>query len=73
MGKIGRNDDCWCGSGQKYKICHAHIDDMMENYSAKGHTVPTHDLLKTKLQIEGIRESSKINVAVLDFISSHIE
>ena len=20
--KIGRNDPCWCGSGQKYKKCH---------------------------------------------------
>ncbi|MCI0344377.1 MAG: SEC-C domain-containing protein [Chloroflexi bacterium] len=20
--KIGRNDPCWCGSGQKYKRCH---------------------------------------------------
>ena len=22
MGKIGRNDPCWCGSGLKYKKCH---------------------------------------------------
>src|SRR5580698_490327 len=22
MKKIGRNDPCWCGSGQKYKRCH---------------------------------------------------
>jgi preprotein translocase subunit SecA len=21
--KIGRNDPCWCGSGKKYKNCHA--------------------------------------------------
>src|SRR5207253_3208305 len=20
--QLGRNDDCWCGSGQKYKNCH---------------------------------------------------
>jgi preprotein translocase subunit SecA len=20
--RIGRNDSCWCGSGQKYKKCH---------------------------------------------------
>jgi len=70
--KIGRNDKCWCESGQKYKVCHAHIDDMLTSYSAKGYTTPTHALLKTKSQIEGIRESSKINIAVLDFISSHI-
>jgi uncharacterized protein YecA (UPF0149 family) len=23
---IGRNDPCWCGSGQKYKHCHLHED-----------------------------------------------
>ena len=26
MGKIGRNDPCHCGSGKKYKKCHADID-----------------------------------------------
>jgi len=20
--KVGRNDPCWCGSGQKFKKCH---------------------------------------------------
>jgi hypothetical protein len=24
--KIGRNDPCWCGSGQKYKKCHMDAD-----------------------------------------------
>ena len=24
--KIGRNDDCWCGSGKKYKKCHYRAD-----------------------------------------------
>ena len=70
--KIGRNNKCWCGSGQKYKTCHTHIDDMVTSYSAKGYTTPTQALLKTKSQIEGIRESGKINIAVLDFISNHI-
>ena len=23
----GRNEACWCGSGIKYKKCHAHEDD----------------------------------------------
>ncbi len=23
----GRNDDCWCGSGRKYKKCHMHEDE----------------------------------------------
>jgi preprotein translocase subunit SecA len=25
--KIGRNDPCWCGSGQKYKKCHMEQDE----------------------------------------------
>lgn len=26
MGKIGRNDPCWCKSGKKYKRCHEDFD-----------------------------------------------
>jgi hypothetical protein len=25
--RLGRNDPCWCGSGQKYKTCHLQDDD----------------------------------------------
>jgi hypothetical protein len=25
--KPGRNDDCWCGSGRKYKKCHLPEDE----------------------------------------------
>jgi methionyl aminopeptidase len=70
--KLGRNDACWCGSGQKYKKCHAYIDDMLEKYIAKGYITPTRDLLKTKPQIDKIKESCKINIEVLDFIGNHI-
>jgi uncharacterized protein YecA (UPF0149 family) len=24
---LGRNDQCWCGSGKKYKACHLAADD----------------------------------------------
>lgn len=24
---LGRNDDCWCGSGRKYKKCHLEDDE----------------------------------------------
>ena len=26
----GRNDACWCGSGKKYKKCHAEIDQRLD-------------------------------------------
>ena len=28
---IGRNDKCWCGSGEKYKKCHMSFDEKL-NY-----------------------------------------
>jgi hypothetical protein len=28
--KLGRNDPCWCGSGQKYKNCHLGHDTLVE-------------------------------------------
>lgn len=70
--KLGRNDLCWCGSGRKYKKCHAFIDERMANYRLKGYEVPHRKLLKTKHQIEGILESSKRNIALLDFIEDYV-
>ena len=72
MIKIGRNDPCWCGSGKKYKHCHQAFDDRIMAEKAKGHVVPDHKLLKTPAQIEKIKESCKVNIAVLDFIAEHI-
>ena len=71
-GKLGRNEACWCGSGRKYKKCHAMNDARMEDYHSKGYEVPHRQLLKTKRQIEGIRESSKLNIAILDFIEEYV-
>ena len=73
MKKLGRNDPCWCGSGRKYKACHMAFDEKIQQYALKGHIVPEHDMLKSKEQIEGIKESSKINIAVLDYVAEHIQ
>ena len=70
--KIGRNDLCWCGSGVKYKKCHALIEERIAGFKAKGYEVPDIKLLKTRAQILGIKESSKINIAVLDSIGEHV-
>lgn len=70
--KLDRNDRCWCGSGRKYKSCHEAFDDKVLRYQMEGHMIPDRDMLKSKEQIEGIRESSKINIAVLDYVASHI-
>jgi len=31
--EVGRNDDCWCGSGIKYKKCH--LDEDQKRLRAK--------------------------------------
>lgn len=73
MIKLGRNDSCWCKSGRKYKVCHMAFDEKIQQYALQGHIVPDHDMLKTREQIEGIKESSKINIAVLDYVAEHIQ
>lgn len=72
MEKLGRNDVCWCGSGKKYKTCHMAIDEKIHHYELEGHIVPKHSMLKTRAQIEGIKESSVINIAVLDEVAKMI-
>jgi len=70
--KIGRNDPCWCGSGLKYKKCHEAFDEKLKRYAFVGHEMPGHDILKTAEEIEGIKASAKINIAVLDEIGRQI-
>lgn len=71
--KIGRNDPCWCGSGRKYKTCHQAFDEKILRISEEGHIVPDRSMIKTPDQIAGIRESAKINIAVLDYIAENIK
>lgn len=72
MIKLGRNDSCWCGSGRKYKACHMAMDEKIHRYELEGHIVPPGNILKTEKQIQGIRESSVINMAVLDAVGEMI-
>lgn len=71
--KLSRNEPCWCGSNKKYKACHEAFDHKIMMAKRQGHSIPSHDLLKTPEQLEGMRESSKINVAVLDYVAKHIK
>lgn len=72
LGKLGRNDAYWCGSNKKYKVCHMASDEKIEAFARQGHIVPPRFILKNREQIEGIRESGKINTAVLDYVAEHI-
>lgn len=73
MDKIGRNDMCWCGSGKKYKKCHIEFDEKIAEFKSQGHIVPDNCIIKRSDQIEKIKESAKINIAVLDYVSTHIK
>lgn len=70
--KVGRNDLCWCGSGIKYKKCHESFDEKLSWYKTQGCIIPSRKIIKTSEQVVGIRESGKINIAVLDFISEQL-
>ncbi len=69
---LGRNEPCWCGSGRKYKSCHAAFDERILDFKRQGHIVPDREQIKTKEQIEGIRVSGLRNIAILDEVASKI-
>lgn len=68
----GRNDECWCGSGKKYKKCHLENDDKLEALFSQGFEVPERDLLKTAEDIEGVRRSAAVNIGALDYVAERI-
>ena len=68
-----RNQPCWCGSGKKYKKCHWNFDEKIKQYENQGIIVPSHEILKTPEQIKKIKESAKINIAILDYVAEHIQ
>ncbi len=71
--KLERNDQCWCGSGKKYKVCHSAFDDKVLSFAKKGILIPDRGLLKTEKDIEGIKKSAVINMAVLDEVGDKIK
>lgn len=73
MDKLDRNDPCWCGSGRKYKKCHYEFDEKIALLKSKGALVPPRNIIKNEAQIQGIRESGKINIAILDYVAEHIK
>ncbi len=64
---LGRNEPCWCGSGKKWKKCHApelphSPQEVLRSRYLKSYGI----LLKNKEQIEGIRLSSHLAASILD-------
>ncbi len=67
MFNIERNEECWCGSGKKYKVCHLRKDeDMLQPFQKQGYPIPNRNLVLTQKQIEGMERSAKLTKAILD-------
>jgi methionyl aminopeptidase len=58
---IGRNDDCWCGSGKKWKKCHFPKLSLKEEYF-RDYGI----LLKNEEQIDKIRASCRLASHILE-------
>ena len=67
-----RNDECWSGSGKKYKKCHLRNDERMQELYDQGNEMLYRSLLKTPEEIEGIKYSAEVNVGSLDYVAEHI-
>lgn len=73
MLKWDKDAACWCGSGKKYKDCHAAFDEKLKKFAREPYPIPPRSIIKNEAQIEGIRASSRINIAVLDYVAEHIK
>ncbi|ROR27348.1 methionyl aminopeptidase [Mobilisporobacter senegalensis] len=71
--KLNRNDLCWCGSHKKYKSCHLAFDEKLDDYGRNGVLVPSHKMIKTQSQIEGVRKAGIINTKILDMVADYIK
>lgn len=72
MPELGRNDECWCGSGKKYKKCHYDFDEHLQELAMRGEVVPPRALLKSAEDIAGIKRSAEVNIGVLDHVAERI-
>lgn len=70
--KMRDNAPCWCKSGKRYGECHKEYDKMISRLKEAKKKIPPRKIIKNEAQIQGIRESSKINIAVLDYVAEHI-
>ena len=66
------NLPCWCGSGKKYKRCHAQFDEKIIAAQSEGHIVPSRNMFKTEQDVAGIKAAAVINMACLDAVAKEI-
>ena len=70
---IGRNDDCWCGSGKKWKKCHFPEESGEESFEllSRRYKKQWGILIKSPEQIEGIRRANHLAARILDEVADH--
>ena len=71
-----RNDPCWCGSGIKYKKCHADFDERIDEIKfikAKNQVRPPKRLINNAADIEGIKRAAVINTGALDLMGELVK
>ncbi len=63
---IGRNDPCWCGSGNKWKKCHFPLENSSESGALAQKYFKTYGIvLKNTKQIEGIKKACRLTAQIL--------
>ena len=71
-----RNELCWCGSGKKYKKCHADFDERIKEIKFdvfKGQVRPPKKIINNKEDIARIKAAGVINDGALDVAASLIK
>lgn len=74
--KLGRNDRCWCGSGQKYKQCHMGKDRESSSPAAappaRRLTRKQRKLMLDPEQRDGMRAAGRFNAQLMDEVRKRI-
>ncbi|MEA4926127.1 MAG: type I methionyl aminopeptidase [Syntrophomonadaceae bacterium] len=71
--KLSRNDECWCGSGRKYKKCHLEQDVRLREMELAGIPVPPRAIIKNEKQIAGIRQACQLSKEILNMLEDRIK
>lgn len=70
--KVGRNDPCPCGSGQKYKKCCLGKDDRQTEDNRTAYAKKHNVRLKDETAVEGIRIAGRLVLETLDLVEAVI-
>ena len=74
MKQLEPKDLCWCKSGKTYDECHMAFDLKVKKQAMKMKAIiPSHKMIKSPKDIEGIKKASDINNRMLDMIESRIK